>query len=67
VKVKLIDDIDLAISRNHKGPIPLVLDLVLGEVIQLFSGETPLLESFGKSAVTFGSFTLLQQLSTGYE
>jgi iron complex outermembrane receptor protein len=39
----------------------------LGGVIQLFSRETPLLESFGKSTVTFGSFGLLQQrLSAGY-
>jgi iron complex outermembrane receptor protein len=36
-------------------------------VIQLFSKETPVKESFGKSTLTSGSFGLIQQrLSAGY-
>lgn len=64
-----IDDIDLAsIGKIEiiKGPNSTSFGSGLGGVIQLFSRETPLLESFGKSTVTFGSFGLLQQrLSAG--
>jgi iron complex outermembrane receptor protein len=35
-------------------------------VIQLFSKETPVKESFGKSTLTSGSFGLIQRLSAGY-
>jgi iron complex outermembrane receptor protein len=65
-----IDDIDLASIEKIeiiKGPNSTSFGSGLGGVIQLFSRETPLLESFGKSTVTFGSFGLLQQrLSAGY-
>lgn len=65
-----IDDIDLAAIEKIeiiKGPNSTSFGSGLGGVIQLFSRETPLLESFGKSTVTFGSFALLQQrLSAGY-
>jgi iron complex outermembrane receptor protein len=65
-----IDDIDLtSIEKIEiiKGPNSTSFGSGLGGVIQLFSRETPLLESFGKSTVTFGSFGLLQQrLSAGY-
>ncbi|MBG6111715.1 iron complex outermembrane receptor protein [Flavobacterium sp. CG_9.10] len=65
-----IDDIDLASVEKLeiiKGPNSTSFGSGLGGVIQLFSKETPLLESFGKSTVTFGSFGLLQQrLSAGY-
>ena len=65
-----IDDIDLAVIEKIeiiKGPNSTSFGSGLGGVIQLFSRETPLLESFGKSTVTFGSFGLLQQrLSAGY-
>ncbi len=65
-----IDDIDLASIEKIeiiKGPNSTSFGSSLGGVIQLFSRETPLLESFGKSTVTFGSFGLLQQrLSAGY-
>lgn len=65
-----IDDIDLgAIEKIEiiKGPNATSFGSGLGGVIQLFSRETPLLESFGKSTITFGSFGLLQQrLSAGY-
>ena len=65
-----IDDIDLASIKKIeiiKGPNSTSFGSGLGGVIQLFSRETPLLESFGKSTVTFGSFGLLQQrLSAGY-
>jgi len=65
-----IDDIDLASIEKIeiiKGPNSISFGSGLGGVIQLFSRETPLLESFGKSTVTFGSFGLLQQrLSAGY-
>lgn len=64
-----IDDIDLASIEKIeiiKGPNSTSFGSGLGGVIQLFSRETPLLESFGKSTVTFGSFGLLQQrLSAG--
>ena len=65
-----IEDIDLAsIGKIEiiKGPNSTSFGSGLGGVIHLFSRETPLLESFGKSAITFGSFGLLQQrLSAGY-
>ncbi|WP_426094254.1 TonB-dependent receptor family protein [Flavobacterium sp. DSR2-3-3] len=65
-----IDDIDLASIEKIeiiKGPNATSFGSGLGGVIQLFSRETPLLESFGKSTITFGSFGLLQQrLSAGY-
>ncbi|MFE3868335.1 TonB-dependent receptor family protein [Flavobacterium sp. LS2P90] len=65
-----IDDIDLSSIEKIeiiKGPNSTSFGSGLGGVIQLFSRETPLLESFGKSTVTFGSFGLLQQrLSVGY-
>lgn len=65
-----IDDIDLASIEKIeiiKGPNSTSFGSGLGGVIQLFSRETPLLESFGKSTVTFGSFGLLQQrISAGY-
>ena len=65
-----IDDIDLASVEKLeiiKGPNSTSFGSGLGGVIQLFSRDTPLLESFGKSTVTFGSFGLLQQrLSAGY-
>ena len=65
-----IDDIDLASIEKIeiiKGPNSTSFGSGLGGVIQLFSRETPLLEFFGKSTVTFGSFGLLQQrLSAGY-
>ncbi|MFV8441395.1 TonB-dependent receptor family protein [Flavobacterium sp. LB2P44] len=65
-----IDNIDLASIEKIeiiKGPNSTSFGSGLGGVIQLFSRETPLLESFGKSTITFGSFGLLQQrLSAGY-
>jgi iron complex outermembrane receptor protein len=65
-----IDDLDLAAIEKIeiiKGPNSTSFGSGLGGVIQLFSRETPLLESFGKSTVTFGSFGLLQnRLSAGY-
>ena len=65
-----IDDIDLAAIEKIeiiKGPNATSFGSGLGGVIQLFSRETPLMESFGKSTITFGSFGLLQQrLSGGY-
>jgi iron complex outermembrane receptor protein len=65
-----IDDIDLSSIEKIeiiKGPNSTSFGSGLGGVIQLFSKEAPLLESFGKSTVTFGSFGLLQQrLSAGY-
>ena len=65
-----IDDIDLASIEKIeiiKGTNSTSFGSGLGGVIRLFSRETPLLESFGKSTVTFGSFGLLQQrLSAGY-
>ena len=65
-----IDDIDLAAIEKIeiiKGPNSTSFGSGLGGVIQLFSRETPLLESFGKSTVTLGSFGLLQsRISAGY-
>ncbi|SHH08636.1 iron complex outermembrane recepter protein [Flavobacterium micromati] len=65
-----IDDIDLASIEKIeiiKGPNATSFGSGLGGVIQLFSRETTLMESFGKSTITFGSFGLLQQrLSAGY-
>ena len=66
-----IDAIDLASIEKIeiiKGPNSTSFGSGLGGVIQLFSRETPLLASFGKATVTFGSFGLLQQrLSAGYD
>lgn len=65
-----IEDIDLASIEKIeiiKGPNATSFGSGLGGVIQLFSRETPLMEKFGKSTVTFGSFGLLQQrLSAGF-
>ncbi|TDE04297.1 TonB-dependent receptor family protein [Flavobacterium sandaracinum] len=65
-----IDDLDLAAIEKIeiiKGPNSTSFGSGLGGVIQLFSKETPLLESFGNASVTFGSFGLLQQrLAAGY-
>ncbi|MFV8358911.1 TonB-dependent receptor family protein [Flavobacterium sp. LS1P3] len=65
-----IDDIDLAAIEKIeiiKGPNSTSFGSGLGGVMQLFSRETSLLESLGKSTVTFGSFgLLLQRLSAGY-
>ena len=65
-----IEDIDLASIEKIeiiKGPNTTSFGSGLGGVIQLFSRETPLMEKFGKSTVTFGSFGLLQQrLSAGF-
>lgn len=65
-----IEDIDVASIEKIeiiKGPNSTSFGSGLGGVIHLFSRETPLLESFGKSATTFGSFGLLQQhISGGY-
>lgn len=66
-----IDAIDLASIEKIEiieGPNSTSFGSGLGGVIQLFSRETPLLASFGKATVTFGSFGLLQQrLSAGYD
>ena len=66
-----IDAIDLASIEKIEiieGPNSASFGSGLGGVIQLFSRETPLLASFGKATVTFGSFGLLQQrLSAGYD
>ncbi|MBC7747018.1 MAG: TonB-dependent receptor plug domain-containing protein, partial [Methylotenera sp.] len=65
-----IDDLDLAAIEKIeiiKGPNSTSFGSGLGGVIQLFSKETPLLESFGKTSVAFGSFGLLQRrLAAGY-
>ena len=65
-----IDDLDLAAIEKIeiiKGPNSTSFGSGLGGVIQLFSKETPLQESFGNASVTFGSFGLLQQrLASGY-
>ena len=65
-----IEDIDLASIEKIeiiKGPNATSFGSGLGGVIQLFSKETPLMEKFGKSTVTFGNFGLLQQrLSAGF-
>lgn len=56
-----IDDIDLAAIEKIeiiKGFNSTSFGSGLGGVIQLFSRETPLLESFGKSTVTFGLSSL---------
>ena len=63
-----IDDIDLASIEKIeiiKGPNSTSFGSGLGGVIQLFSKESPLLESFGKANLTFGSFGLLQQRLSG--
>jgi len=65
-----MEDIDVAsIGKIEiiKGPNSTSFGSGMGGVIHLFSRETPMMESFGKSATTFGSFGLLQQqLSGGY-
>ncbi len=65
-----LDDLDLASIEKIeiiKGPNSTSFGSGLGGVIQLFSKETPVKESFGKSTLTSGSFGLLQQrLSAGY-
>ena len=66
----VIENIDVASIEKIeiiKGPNSTSFGSGLGGVIHLFSRETPILESFGKLATTFGSFGLLQQrLSAGY-
>ena len=66
----VVEDIDVATIEKIeiiKGPNSTSFGSGLGGVIHLFSREMPLMESFGKSATTFGSFGLLQQrLSGGY-
>ena len=66
----VIEDLDLASIEKIeiiKGPNSTSFGSGLGGVIHLFSRETPLLESFGKATMTFGSFGLLQnRLSGGY-
>ena len=66
----VIEDIDVATIEKIeiiKGPNSTSFGSGLGGVIHLFSREMPLMESFGKSTTTFGSFGLLQQrLSGGY-
>ncbi len=65
-----IDDLDLASVEKIeiiKGPNSTSFGSGLGGVIQLFSKETAVQESFGKSTLTAGSFGLVQQrLSAGY-
>jgi iron complex outermembrane receptor protein len=66
----VLEDIDLESIGSieiTKGPNSTSFGSGLGGVIHLFARETPLRESFGKSATTFGSFGLLKQnLSAGY-
>ena len=66
----VVEDIDVATIEKIeiiKGPNSTSFGSGLGGVIHLFSREMPLMESFGKSTTTFGSFGLLQQrLSGGY-
>ena len=65
-----IDDLDLSSIEKIeiiKGPNATSFGSGLGGVIQLFSKQTPLDDSFGKSTLTIGSFGLLQQrLSAGF-
>ena len=65
-----IEDIGLASIEKIeiiKGPNATSFGSGLGGMIQLFSRETPAMEKFGKSTVTYGSFGLLQQrLSAGF-
>ncbi|MFV8362519.1 TonB-dependent receptor domain-containing protein [Flavobacterium sp. ZT3P35] len=65
-----LDDLDLASIEKIeiiKGPNSTSFGSGLGGVIQLFSKETLVKESFGKSTLTCGSFGLIQQrLSAGY-
>ena len=63
-----IEDIDLATIEKieiNKGPNSSSFGSGLGGVIHLFSRETPVLESYGKSETTLGSFGLLQQRVLG--
>ena len=66
----VVEDIDVATIEKIeiiKGPNSTSFGSGLGGIIHLFSREMPLMESFGKSTTTFGSFGLLQQrLSGGY-
>jgi iron complex outermembrane receptor protein len=66
----VVEDIDVATIEKIeiiKGPNSTSFGSGLGGVIHLFSREMPLMESFGKSTTTFGSFGLLhQRLSGGY-
>jgi iron complex outermembrane receptor protein len=66
----VLEDIDVATIEKIeiiKGPNSTSFGSGLGGVIHLFSREMPLMESFGKSTTTFGSFGLLhQRLSGGY-
>jgi iron complex outermembrane recepter protein len=66
----VIEDIDLESIGSIeiiKGPNSTSFGSGLGGVIHLFARETPLQESFGKSATTYGSFGLIKQtLSAGY-
>ena len=66
----VVEDIDVATIEKIeiiKGPNSTSFGSGLGGVIHLFSREMPLMESFGKSTTTFGSFGLLhQRLSVGY-
>jgi iron complex outermembrane receptor protein len=66
----VVEDIDVATIEKMeiiKGPNSTSFGSGLGGVIHLFSREMPLMESFGKSTTTFGSFGLLhQRLSGGY-
>jgi iron complex outermembrane receptor protein len=64
----VIEDIDVASIEKIeiiKGPNSTSFGSGLGGVIHLFSRETPVLESFGKSTTTFGSYGLLQQRLLG--
>ena len=64
----VIEDIDVASIEKMeiiKGPNSTSFGSGLGGVIHLFSRETPVLESFGKSTTTFGSYGLLQQRLLG--
>ena len=59
-----LDDLDLASIEKIeiiKGPNSTSFGSGLGGVIQLFSKETPVKESFGKSTLTSGSLGLIQQ------
>lgn len=66
----VVEDIDVATIEKIeiiKGPNSTSFGSGLGGVIHLFSREMSLMESFGKSTTTFGSFGLLhQRLSGGY-
>ena len=64
----VIEDIDIASIEKIeiiKGPNSTSFGSGMGGVIHLFSRETPLLQSFGKSNINFGSFGLIQQQLSG--